>query len=515
MEMENAPIDVTALIEETIDMFGFHAAESRLELLYFVERAVPAFIFGDRERLKQVLVNLLGNAMKFTDTGEIIVSVRLATHTTENGEQAVIRFGVKDTGIGIAPENQEKIFDAFTQADASTTRKFGGTGLGLAISRKLCQLFGGELSVISELGEGSEFYFELPFREVPQQGATKPQHRPELQAPLHEKNCIIIARNAALGNLVKTYCQSWKMDAHIAPLFSDTTAMQVLDFAPDFVIYDPLAVEGDRRAHQFTEALVAKGLPTLVLAAVGEQLVKLDDFDSDLLKSVYKPISELKLLRGLVELIHHKTGVEIPEIGFDGESAHNVPSGDAFMAKYPAKVLVVEDVMMNQKIAGMVLEKLGYKDIEFANNGEMGVNRVKQGGIDLIFMDLQMPVMGGLEATQAIRKNFSLERQPLIVAMTGHALAGVRETCMAHGMNGFITKPISVDDVKGSIVDAFKAVGNPGGVSQAIDGQLGMANGPTPGGEAESSHHHEKPNPNAEPQPQEVSPSQSFSPLGS
>ena len=145
--------------------------------------------------------------MKFTDKGEIIVTVRLASRPTDNGEQALIRFGVKDSGIGIAQENQQKIFEEFTQADASTTRTFGGTGLGLAISRKLCHLFGGELNVVSELGKGSEFFFELPYREVPQQGSIKPQHRPELQAPLHGKSCIIICRNEALGGLIKQYCQ--------------------------------------------------------------------------------------------------------------------------------------------------------------------------------------------------------------------------------------------------------------------------------------------------------------------
>ncbi len=463
MEMENAPVDITSLIEETIDMFGFQAAESRLELLYYIEPHVPSLIFGDRERLKQVLVNLLGNAMKFTDKGEIIVTVRLSSRPADNGDQALIRFGVKDSGIGIAPENQQKIFEAFTQADASTTRNFGGTGLGLAISRKLCHLFGGELDVISEPGKGAEFFFELPFREVPQQGAMKPQHRPELQAPLHEKSCIIISRNAALGGLIKQYCASWKMDAHLAPNFSDTTAKQVLDFRPDLVIYDPLALETEGRAIQFAEALVARQIPTLVVASVGEQKIKIDNFKTALIESIYKPISELKLLRGLVELVHHKTGVPLPEEGFKDEQAGDTPSGDGFAKRYPAKILVVEDVMMNQKIAGMVLEKLGYEGIEFAGNGQIGVERVKQGGIDFIFMDLQMPVMGGLDAAHAIRNNFSLEHQPLIVAMTGHALAGVKESCLERGMNGFITKPISVDDVKGAISGAFEDDGKGGG----------------------------------------------------
>src|SRR5690606_513671 len=136
-------------------------------------------IYADRERLKQVLVNLVGNALKFTNQGEIVITLRLSARETAAGSESVVRVSVRDTGIGIAPEHHDRIFEAFTQADASTTRRFGGTGLGLAISRKLCQAFGGTLSVISELGKGSEFYFDLPLREVPQQGAVKPQHLPK------------------------------------------------------------------------------------------------------------------------------------------------------------------------------------------------------------------------------------------------------------------------------------------------------------------------------------------------
>ncbi len=475
MELENAPMDVVDLIEETIELFGYHAAEGRIELLYFVEKAVPRFIFGDKERIKQVVVNLLGNAMKFTDKGEVVVSVRLVSVPKDGGQQAMVRFSVKDTGIGIAQENQRKIFDAFTQADASTTRKFGGTGLGLAISKKLCMLFGGDLDVTSEIGVGSDFFFDVPFREVPQQGSVKLQDRPEMQAPVRGKSCVIMTHNETLSALLQTYCKSWGINVHLAPHFSEETARQILGFSPDLFVLDPLAVDGPSRLQHFTEALVAQQIPTLLLSSVGEASIRPEHFDTKLLKAVYKPISEIKLLRGLVELIHLKTGIPLPLIEDDESSGEELIKTTSFVERYPARILVVEDVMMNQKIAGMVLEKLGYKDIEFANNGELGVNRVNQGGIDFVFMDLQMPVLGGIDATQAIRKNFSLERQPLIVAMTGHALAGVRESCMESGMNGFITKPISVDDVKEAIVEAFGS------------GTAGGGFGPSP--QASGPHH--------------------------
>jgi len=457
MDMENAPIDVTELVEETIEMFSYYAAENELEFMYFIERKVPSFIFGDRERLKQIFVNLLGNAMKFTEEGEVVLTVRTVSRSKENGEQPMIRISVKDSGIGIAPENHEKIFDAFTQADASTTRQFGGTGLGLAINKKLCHLMGGQITVKSALGEGAEFTFDLPFREVPQQGAVKPQHKPELQEPVNGKNCVIICRNATLASLLEVYCRSWKIETFVAPSFGDDLAEQVLSYEPDMVIFEARAPNDERAAQKFIDALSQRGIPSLILNSVGGKKVKIDTTSNPLIKSVYKPVSEMKLLRGMVEITQLKAGVAAADRHFPDQVGQEVNNDLSFAERYPAKILVVEDVAMNQKIASMILAKMGYADIEFADNGAIGVERVARGGIDLIFMDLQMPVMGGLAATREIRKNFSLERQPVIIAMTGHALAGVREECIEGGMHGFIAKPISYDRVKAVIKESVKA----------------------------------------------------------
>ena len=457
MELENAPVDLVELIEETIEMFAYYAAESQLELIYFIERKVPDSIFGDRERLKQVLVNLVGNAMKFTNNGEIIITVRMTSEETKSGSRPLIRLAVKDSGIGIAPENQERIFEAFTQADASTTRKFGGTGLGLAISKKLCNLFGGTLGVNSALGEGSEFYFNLPFREVPQQGSVKAQHQLENQKPLHGETAVIICRNEPLAALIRTYCESWQMKPHMSSLLDESVAAQILEFKPGIVIADPMGFEHPSRMKQFADQLIEHAIPAVFLSSIGESSIRIDENQYPLIRTLYKPVSELKLLRDSVSMVQKKRGVNVNMEAFENDVEGNMPKGNDFAKRYPARILIVEDVMMNQKIAGMVLEKLGYTDISFANNGELGVERVRQGDIDLIFMDLQMPVMGGIDATEAIRKNFSLARQPVIIAMTGHALAGVRDSCLASGMNGFVAKPISLSDVKNAIVEATAA----------------------------------------------------------
>ncbi len=457
MEMESIPIDIVTLIEETIEMFAYYAAESGLELLYHIDSRIPSLIYGDRERLKQILVNLVGNALKFTNKGEIIITVRLSSRPTETGSEALIRFSVRDSGIGIAPEHHERIFEAFTQADASTTRKFGGTGLGLAISRKLCQAFGGRLMLKSELGKGSEFYFDLPFREVPQQGPVKPQHLADNQRPLHEKTCVIITHNAALSSLIQTYCEGWKMRCALAQATDSQTLQKMVEAHPDTVVFDPLSMPNEHALRQFVGQLLGNEIPTILLSAIGERGLRIGEGQFPLLRTLYKPLSELKLLRELVTILETKSGASS-----SSEALIQLKSSDNENKKnlseiYPAKILIVEDVLMNQKIAGMVLEKLGYTEIEFAGNGRKGMQRVAQGDIDLVFMDLQMPVMGGMEATEAIRQNFNLPRQPVIIAMTGHALAGVRDSCIAGGMNGFVAKPISLADVRVAIKEAYEA----------------------------------------------------------
>ncbi|MCB1234850.1 MAG: response regulator, partial [Verrucomicrobiae bacterium] len=458
MELENAPVDLPKLIEETIEMFAYYASEGKLELIYFTEKQVPEVIFGDRERLKQVLVNLIGNALKFTKKGEIVVTVRVRAAQTSHGTLPVVHFSVRDTGIGIAPEHHERIFEAFTQADASTTRKFGGTGLGLAISRKLCRLMGGDLKVESAPGKGSNFFFELAFREVPQQGAAKLVDSADLQKHLHERRCAILCANQTLAGLVQHYCRSWKMEAHTLPGLAEPVIPQLLQWRPDVLVLDAKGQEPELLG-KLCNALEEAGIPWLILQTVGEAKTPQSmpsEAKQSLVRFSYKPLSELKLFSCLIDLLGRGNGEGSLEPAVAKLSAAARDSGiTGFHEKYPAKVLVVEDVPMNQKIAGMVLKKLGYESIEFADDGKQGVERVNQGDIDLIFMDLQMPVMGGVEATQRIRESFQLPRQPVIIAMTGHALAGVRESCFRAGMDGYITKPISIDDVKNAIVSSY------------------------------------------------------------
>ena len=466
MELENAPVDLPALIEETIEMFAYKATEKGLELMFFIDKTVPDVIFGDSERIKQVLVNLLGNSTKFTERGEIIVRVQPSAVASGNGEFAAARFSVQDTGIGIAPENHQKIFEAFTQADASTTREYGGTGLGLAISSQLCELMGGRLQVDSALGQGSTFFFDIAYREVPQQGELKPQDSPSMQQVLHGRRAAILCGNASLTALMTHWCRSWQMEAHGTPSLTAEIIDQVAAWRPSVVILDPRGQQ-DEMLLRFCEVLEANGIPWLVLNSVAES-------KSDVLQGgggvpvrfTYKPISELKLIIGLIDLVSRSSGVEPPsEVAaiLEGDKSE---IGE-FSEQYPARILIVEDVPMNQKIASMVLKKFGYTEISIANNGQEGVEAVARGDIDIVFMDLQMPVMGGEDATRQIRSNFKLARQPLVIAMTGHALAGVREACFAAGMDDFLTKPIGVEEIKGAIAANYQKLALNGEKAQA------------------------------------------------
>ncbi|MBL9154794.1 MAG: response regulator [Verrucomicrobiales bacterium] len=454
VELEIAPVNLIALIEETIDMFAYYAAEASLELLYYIDQGVPETIYGDRERLKQVLVNLIGNSVKFTQEGEIIVSVTNRSASTSYGALPSVEFSVADTGIGIAKENHERIFEAFTQADASTTRLFGGTGLGLAISKVLCQLMGGDLKVDSDLGKGSRFYFSLQIREVPAQGDVKPINTPEVRNALAGRRAIVVCRNHSLRGLLQHHLAIGNIQVAAIETIDASMVPQIVASRPDFVVLDS-RFQPAPAVNALADALAAQRIPTQVWFMVGTPKPDWITRHGDAwpVRIAYKPVSREKLIFGLIELDQLSRGnleaaARIQQ--FRGRTS-TAGSTETFAERFPARILIVEDVPMNQKIATMVLKKMGYTSIETADNGLEGAERVARGGIDVVFMDLQMPVMGGVDATLKIRESFHLERQPVIVAMTGHALAGVRESCLRSGMDGYITKPISVDAIKNVI----------------------------------------------------------------
>jgi signal transduction histidine kinase/CheY-like chemotaxis protein len=474
MVIENIPVDVEALLEETMDVIGFKAAEKGLELNYHVDASMPRKFLGDFQRVKQILVNLAGNAIKFTTEGEILLLVRQITRTTPLGETAFLHFSVRDTGIGIPPEKIGQLFQAFTQVDASTTRKYGGTGLGLAISRKLCRLMGGEISVVSQEGKGSDFFFELPLRVAPDE-----ERRDERswQSALSGRNVVYYAEHPTTQQILQQYLQQWGARA---------AALALGQGAPDpNLFFREAAVFVMDTTHLPVESIRYLGDSSL---AHGASLITLTPLSGNREKDNYipppgsrhvrvsKPVKRRDFLRGLCDAVQMPAGAQPPApqsppaqqpeyqpqprpqppapapvaAGPQPQARQGgAPAPGTFAAQFPARILLVEDVPLNQKISTMLLQRLGYPQVDIANTGREAVDMVNQGGAyDIIFMDLQMPVMGGVDATREIRGNFLLKQQPAIVAMTGHALTGVKEQCMESGMNHFLTKPVSLDDFR-------------------------------------------------------------------
>lgn len=412
------------LEELTVDVartFAPAAAEKGVELLVFLDPRLPVYIEGDEVRLRQVLDNLVENAVKFTSRGEVQVEVQAGLRETG---RRIISFVVRDTGMGISADKQEQLFKAFSQQDTSTTRAYGGSGLGLAIAKKLSELHEGRLTVESEEGRGTMVSFEIPLRQW--RGPVSEDE--EERIPVGKRVGVVMANRKA-GIIVERYLRELGM----APVLPGAAGRGECWQELQAIVWDVdgTAPEMLREMQQAN----ARGIP--VLALHGPAMLVPAGFGSA--KEIQKPFGPTELRRALGRAIHPEAETEEP-----------VECPGHFAAKYPARILVVEDQPMNQKIVQMMLQKLGY-EVRIASNGREGVDVVGENATDLVFMDLQMPVLGGIDATREIRRNFDLRRQPVIIAMTGYALSGVRESCLEAGMNDFLTKPLSVDDLRDAI----------------------------------------------------------------
>jgi len=435
MVLDETPTEMRKLFDEVGEMFAPTMAERNLELLLHVDPLIPLSIYVDRERLKQILVNLVGNAAKFTEEGEIQVrALVLAPGTTTQR----IRIEVQDTGIGIAGDKLETVFEAFQQADVTTTRKYGGSGLGLAIGRKLSALLNGQLGLRSELGVGSVFHLEFPFRTVPEHSEIP--NRQRLLAELKGRRIALIAQGSS-ADLMAAYLSGWGAHPHRVGGLGAAEIQKLGKVEPELIVIETNWPPRDQ-LESFVTRLVAARFPVVVVSRLGECLGHLAEH-GEVLQWVTKPIKELDLINRAADALHGRSSVSA-----SGDSIAILSEGETFAGQFPGRLLLVEDQPMNQKIVSMMLEKLGY-EVQIADNGREAVDLVNGKEVfDLILMDLQMPVMGGVDAAKEIRRNFLLPKQPVIVALTGHALTGVREDCRKAGMNQFLTKPVSLDDLR-------------------------------------------------------------------
>jgi signal transduction histidine kinase/CheY-like chemotaxis protein len=442
LEFESIPFDLRDRLGEIMQTLGFRAHQKGLELIYDVHTDVPVALSGDPGRLRQILVNLVGNAIKFTEQGQILVDVRLESITADT---ACVQFSVRDTGVGIPAEHQKKIFEAFSQADQSMTRRFGGTGLGLTICSRLVEMMGGRIWVVSEEGQGSTFHFTA---HLGVQALVSEKARPIHPALLRDLPVLIVDDNFTNRQVLSGIVTQWGMKP--TAVEGGRAALLALEAAKDaghpfpLVLLDGQMPEIDG----FTLAKQIQDHPELVRTTI-MMLTSADHLGDAMLCrklgiSAYlvKPVRQSELL----DLICKSLQPIAPNHG-EIARVRNAPR----LADSPLRVLVAEDNMVNQTLARRLLEKRGYA-VSVVGDGRAALEAVNRESFDIVLMDVQMPSMDGFEATAAIRQQEELAGTHIpIVAMTAHAFKGDQERCLAAGMDAYISKPIRQQDLYATI----------------------------------------------------------------
>lgn len=425
LELEQQDIDLRDCIEEVLDMFAGKAAQVGLDLIYQIDHQVPAQIKCDGLRLRQILINLVGNAIKFTPQGEIVVSVQLLSSLPD--QTIELGFEVRDTGIGIAANKIDRLFKSFSQVDSSHTRQYGGTGLGLVISQRLIELMGGRIQVESEAGKGTSFHFSIR-SQMSQQ--TKQHYVYTHIADNEGKSVLLIDDNQTNRLILQAQLESWQLHPTVAS--SGQQALTILGQGASFdlVITDRQMPQMDGIELASRIKALHPDLPIMLLSSMGDESRKTH---ADLFSAILtKPIHQHQLLQMIQQALQSKRAITLP-MAPRPESAYSLD----FAQQYPLRILIAEDAPINVKLLMRVLTKLGYSPA-VAQNGHEVLDMLPQ-GFDLILMDVQMPEMDGLEATRLIRQQAI--PQPWIIALTANAMQEDRGLCLQAGMNDYISKP--------------------------------------------------------------------------
>jgi len=443
LELECMEFDLRELVEEVVTLLSGHAQSKELELLCAIEPEMETRVCGDAMRIRQVLTNLIGNAIKFTKTGEVVVRGRV---NSDVGERGVFCFEVIDTGIGIRAENQAMIFDLFSQEDDSTTRQYGGTGLGLAICKQLVELMGGEIGVRSEPGEGTTFWFTLPLAFGKRSALIEDFEQLHLGHPLR---ALIVDDNATNREILEHQLAAWGITTESSD--NAIGAMEMLQQASsseqpfDLAILDwhMPQVNGLELAKLVRSDSSLKELRLIMLSSASVELASKVVRAAEIDAYASKPVRQSKLYECLVQALAADPGTGlVPQL--------NLPEDVALTPLTAANVLLVEDNPVNREVAISMLETMHCK-VALAANGQQAADLFMEYDFDLVLMDCEMPIMDGFAATNAIREweasNKSDHRTP-IIALTAHALSEVRQKCFAVGMDDYLTKPFTLEQLR-------------------------------------------------------------------
>jgi two-component system, sensor histidine kinase and response regulator len=437
--LEHITFSLNEVLRNLVDIVGQKAEEKGIALVFSGARDVPRFVIGDPVRLGQILINLVNNAIKFSDKGEIVVRVAAEDVAPD---QLRLAFSVCDSGIGMSAEQVANLFQSFNQADTSFTRKYGGTGLGLAISKQLCELMGGSISVESQLGKGSTFLFSASFGIVADEQQLIVREEPK-ENPLKRSILIVddseIARNMLLGMVEANGFLARAVSSGEEAQSALVRGAQVgKPFELVVIDWRLPGIDGIETSRRIKAHATLRPIPAvLIISAFESEEIMRDLSDPSFDGFLVKPITEALLMRTIASICGKR--VEGPASGLP--SAHGqIPSELA-----GRRVLLVEDNEMNRDVAGELLQDLGIR-VAFAANGREGADRVLAEAFDLVLMDIQMPVMDGLAATRLIRSDARFHQLP-IIAMTAHAMSGDRERSLEAEMNDHLTKPINPDSL--------------------------------------------------------------------
>ncbi len=448
LEFEHQGFELRDCIQGALDSLATKAAEKGLELAYVVHPETPEAIFGDMSRIRQVLVNLLNNALKFTETGEVVLAVGVDPGSG-TPPSCTLRFSVTDSGVGIPADRMDRLFQAFSQVDASISRRHGGTGLGLAICKRLSELMGGSMWAESEEGKGSVFSFTINVEAV---ASSEYDYLHEIQPQLRMKRLLVVEDNNVSRSLLIEQALAWGMQPR-----ATASPQEALDWISrgdpfDLAIVDRHMPEMDgvELSSAIREQRDAKDLPIVLLTSLGDQ--ERDLTELDFAAFLTKPIKPSQLFDVLVNISAGK-----PVMTRVREQAA-APTFDEHMGRdFPLRILLTEDNANNQKLALLVLSRLGYR-ADVAGNGIEALDALQRQDYDVVLMDVQMPEMDGLEATRRIRQRWSDDRKPWIIAMTANAMQGDREMCLEAGMNDYVTKPIRIEQVVTSLKQSWRSL---------------------------------------------------------